>query len=191
MKFGTEEADLDPTDMYILAILQENCKLPLAKVGEHVGLSAPAVIDRIKKLEDGGVIIDYRAILDARKVGKDVTAFIGVQISHPSTIDTFETTIAQFDDVLECHHVTGQHTLLLKVKTKNTATLEGLIQKIRSIEGVIRTETMVVLSTHTERTQVTLPLELLPGGRTRATIGADSKRGRRNGRHAAASAEEG
>jgi hypothetical protein len=93
--------------------------------------------------------------------------------------------------VLECHHVTGQHTLLLKVKTKNTATLEGLIQKIRSIEGVIRTETMVVLSTHTERTQVTLPLASVPGGRTRATSGADSKRGRRNGRHTAASAEEG
>jgi len=191
MKFGTEEADLDLTDMHILGILQENCKLPLAKVGEQVGLSAPAVIDRIKKLEDGGVIVDYRAILDARKVGKDVTAFIGVQISHPIAIDTFEGTITQFDDVLECHHVTGQHTLLLKVKNKNTASLESLIQKIRSIEGVTRTETMVVLSTHTERTQVTLPLESAPGGRSRTAATADSKRSRRNGRHTHATAEEG
>lgn len=191
MKFGTEEADLDATDMHILAILQENCKLPLAKVGEQVGLSAPAVIDRIKKLEDGGVIVDYRAILDARKVGKDVIAFIGVQISHPRTIDTFEGTIAQFDDVLECHHVTGQHTLLLKVKTKNTSTLEGLIQKIRSIEGVIRTETMVVLSTHTERTQIKLPLETMAAGRSRSGVGPDSRRTRRNGRHTPAAAEEG
>ena len=58
--------------------------------------------------------------------------------------------------MLECHHVTGEHTLLLKVKTANTSTLEELISQIRSIEGVERTETMVVLSTHTERTQIPL-----------------------------------
>ena len=57
--------------------------------------------------------------------------------------------------MLECHHVTGEHTLLLKVKTDNTSSLEELISTIRSIEGVTRTETMVVLSTHTERTQIT------------------------------------
>jgi DNA-binding Lrp family transcriptional regulator len=61
------------------------------------------------------------------------------------------------DDVLECHHVTGEHTLLLKVKTNNTASLESLISTIRFIEGVSRTETMVVLSTHIERVTVALP----------------------------------
>jgi Lrp/AsnC family transcriptional regulator, leucine-responsive regulatory protein len=181
MKFGSDEADLDAIDMHILGILQENCKLPLAKVGEQVGLSAPAVIERIKKLEDGGVIVDYRAILDARKVGKDVTAFIGVEISHPKAIGAFEAVVADFDDVLECHHVTGQHTLLLKVKTKNTATLEGLIQKIREVEGVIRTETMVVLSTHTERTQVSLPEMSPDGGRGRSGAGHETRRALRNG----------
>jgi Lrp/AsnC family leucine-responsive transcriptional regulator len=80
-----------------------------------------------------------------------VTAFIGVSIAHPKTISLFEESVALLDDVLECHHVTGQHTLMMKVKTENTSSLERLISAIRSIEGVARTETMVVLSTHTER----------------------------------------
>jgi len=155
MKLGHAESELDEIDLHILALLQENCKLPLAKIGEKVGLSAPSVIERIKKLEDHQVIEGYRAIVNARRLGKDVTAFIGVTIKHPRLIGDFEKEIAQLDDVLECHHVTGQHTLLLKVKTMNTSTLEDLISRIRSIEGVDRTETMVVLSTHTERTQVT------------------------------------
>ena len=156
MKLGCDASDFDDIDRHILTLLQENCKLPLAKVGEKVGLSAPSVIDRIKKLEDNGVIIGYRAILNARQLGKDVTAFIGVLIKHPKLIGEFERDIVQLEDVLECHHVTGQHTLLLKVKTCNTSNLEELISTIRSIEGVERTETMVVLSTHTERTQIAI-----------------------------------
>ena len=156
MKFGHDDGVFDDIDLRILALLQENCKLPLAKIGEKVGLSAPSVIDRIKKLEDNGVIIGYRAILNARQLGKDVTAFIGVLINHPKLIGDFERNIVQLEDVLECHHVTGQHTLLVKVKTRNTSSLEELISTIRSIEGVERTETMVVLSTHTERTQIAI-----------------------------------
>ncbi len=158
MKLGIE-AELDDIDRSILELLQENCKLPLAKIGEKVGLSAPSVIERIKKLEDQQIIHGYRAILDARRLGKDVTAFIGVSISHPKMIEAFEDQIEQVDDVLECHHVTGQHTLLVKVKTENTSTLEELISSIRSIDGVDRTDTMVVLSTHTERTYVPLEIE--------------------------------
>ena len=74
-----------------------------------------------------------------------------MSIAHPKTISLFEESVALLDDVLECHHVTGQHTLMMKVKTENTSSLERLISAIRSIEGVARTETMVVLSTHTER----------------------------------------
>ena len=154
MKLGEEHADLDDIDRQILALMQENCRLPLAKIGEKVGLSAPSVMERVKKLEDGGIITAYRAIVNARLLGKDITAFIGVSTGHPHAIDTFEHEIGLLDDVLECHHVTGTHTLILKAKTRNTSSLEELISRIRSIEGVVRTETMVVLSTHTERFQV-------------------------------------
>lgn len=142
--------ELDSLDLHILALLQENCKQPLVKIGERVGLSAPSVIERIKKLEESGVIRGYTAILDARKLGKDITAFIGVSINHPRLLSKFEKEIDRFEDVQECHHVTGEHSLLLKVKADNTSALEELIRKIRSLEGVVRTETSVVLSTHAE-----------------------------------------
>jgi Lrp/AsnC family transcriptional regulator, leucine-responsive regulatory protein len=151
MKLGGETLELDAIDLQIILTLQEHGRIPLVKLGEQVGLSAPSVNERVKKLEDTGIITGYHASVDARRLGKDVTAFIGVSISHPKTIPLFEQTVNLLEDVLECHHVTGEHTLLLKVKTNNTSSLERLISTIRSIEGVSRTETMVVLSTHTER----------------------------------------
>jgi Lrp/AsnC family leucine-responsive transcriptional regulator len=157
MKLGNEgHADVDAIDLDILSLLQDNCRIPLAKIGEQVGLSAPSVMERIKKLEDAGVITGYCAVLDARLLGQDVAAFIGVSIEHPKAIASFERAVERLDNVLECHHVTGTHTLLLKVKTRSTSTLEELISTIRSLEGVVRTETMVVLSTHTERMQLAL-----------------------------------
>ncbi len=165
MKLENGEFSLDRIDLQILSLLQENCKLQLARIGERVGLSAPSVIERIKKLEEGGIIIAYRAIVDARRVGKDVAAFVGVSVSEPRHIDRFEKRVAELAEVLECHHVTGQHTFLLKVKTANTSSLEQLIRAIRSIEGVNRTETMVVLSTSIERTQVALAPQAEASGR--------------------------
>lgn len=186
MKFTNGEFALDPIDLQILGLLQENCKLQLARIGERVGLSAPSVIERIKKLEESGLIVGYRAIVDARRLGKDVTAFVGVSVSDPRRIDAFESEVAHLEEVLECHHVTGQHTFLLKVKTTNTSTLEQLIRAIRSIEGVDRTETMVVLSTHMERTQVALvPTGESAGRRSSRKMGhsepQQAEAGRRNG----------
>lgn len=159
MKFSRDLPDLDATDLAILDLLQENCKQPLAAIGEKVGLSAPSVVERIHKLEEAGVITDYVALLDARLLGKDITAFIGVSTAHPRAIAAIERQIASIDPVLECHHVTGVHTLLLKVRAENTEALEQLIDRIRSIDDVTRTETMVVLSTHVERVRVPLDQE--------------------------------
>lgn len=176
MKLKTEAIELDSIDLQILSIIQEQGRIPLVKLGEQVGLSSPSVIDRIKKLEDSSIIAGYHASIDARSLGKDVTAFIGVSITHPKTIAVFEQTIDALEDVMECHHVTGQHTVLLKIKTENTSSLERLISTIRSIEGVTRTETMVVLSTHTERSTIAVPtathLESMGNGRRHRTARA-------------------
>ena len=154
MKLRRNGAGLDDIDRRILALLQADCKTPLAKIGEKVGLSAPSVVERVRKLEADGFITGYHANIDARKLGVDITAFIGVSIGHPEGIATFEKQLETLQDVLECHHVTGGYTLLLKVKARNTQALEGLIRKLRSIEGVERTETSVVLSTKVERSGV-------------------------------------
>jgi Lrp/AsnC family leucine-responsive transcriptional regulator len=169
-----EEGRLDDIDSQILRLLQDDCKISLARIGQAVGLSAPSVVERIRKLEHGGVIRGYHAVVDARRVGLDVTAFIGVCIGHPRLIGEFEREVEGLPDVLECHHVTGAYTVLVKVKTRNTATLEKLLSRIRSLDGVQRTETMVVLSTHTERVQVALDRE----------VPASAGRPRRNGSRA-------
>jgi Lrp/AsnC family transcriptional regulator, leucine-responsive regulatory protein len=148
--------ELDSIDRGILRELQADGKISLSQLGKRVGLSAPSVMERIRKLEQGGVITGYHARVDPKRVGLDIAAFIGVSINSPVAITEFEAWVHCQAEVLECHHVTGAHTLLLKVKARNTRALETLISRVRSIQGVERTETMVVLSTHTERAEVAL-----------------------------------
>jgi Lrp/AsnC family leucine-responsive transcriptional regulator len=148
---------IDGIDRQLLDELQTDCKRSLKEIGAAVGLSAPSVMERVRKLENAGIIRGYRALLDGRMVGLDISAFIGVSISNPTLLSAFEEWVDSIPQVLECHHVTGGHTLLLKVKTPNTADLERLISRIRSMEGVASTETMVVLSTHTERVEIPIP----------------------------------
>ena len=122
----------------------------MADIAEQVDLSPPAVMERVKKLEANGVIKGYTALLDGRTVGKDITAFIGVSIGNQRDIDRFAAQMLGQTDVLECHHVTGDESFILKVKARNTGALEKLLGEIRSIEGVTRTITKVVLSTAKE-----------------------------------------
>ena len=177
MKFSRVSPEFDATDRAILELLQENCKQPLSAIGEKVGLKAPSVVERIHKLEEAGVITAYVAQLDARRLGNDVIVFIGVDTDHPRTIGQLEREIAAIDDILECHHVTGVHTLMLKAKTRNTESLERLIDRIRSLEGVANTETSVVLSTHAERTRIALDSsDEFDSRTTRRSSGSRSRR---------------
>jgi Lrp/AsnC family leucine-responsive transcriptional regulator len=159
VKIYRDIVELDAIDRGLLEGLQDNCKQSLAVLGEKVGLSAPSVVERIHKLEEAGVILGYAAQLDARRAGKDVTAFIGVSTDHPAAIRSVGRAVGLIDEVLECHHITGSHTLMLKLKTRSTETLEGLIDRIRGLDGVTRTETMVVLSTHAERSRISFSEE--------------------------------
>ncbi len=159
---------LDDIDMRLLVALQQDCKQPLARLGEGVGLSAPSVLERVRKLEQAGVIRGYHALLDGHAVGLDVTAFIGVAINYPKNVAAIDAQVAVLPEVMECHHVTGGQTLLMKVRVKNTLALEDLISRIRVIDGVERTETMVVLSTLTEHPRVHLEIPApAEGGRRR------------------------
>ncbi len=141
---------LDPIDLKILFILQNDGRRRLADIADEVELSAPAVMERVKKLEASGVIRGYQALLDGKKVGKDITAFIGVSIGNQRDMDKFARQMMHYPDVLECHHVTGDESFMLKVKSANTGSLEKLLGEIRSVEGVTRTVTLVVLSTTKE-----------------------------------------
>ncbi len=141
---------LDEIDIKILSILQHHGRRHLAEIAKEVDLSPPAVMERVKKLESRGIIKGYHALLDAKVLGKDVVAFIGVSVGHQRYITAFASHMVRQRDVLECHHVTGEESFILKVKTANTDSLERLLGEIRSMEGVTRTVTKVVLSTPKE-----------------------------------------
>jgi Lrp/AsnC family leucine-responsive transcriptional regulator len=148
---------LDRVDRELLGLLMDDCKQSLAALGEKVHLSPPSVLERVRKLEEAGVLRGYRAEVSPKSVGLDIGSFIGVGIDHPRSIPQFEKHIEGMPEVLECHHVTGRHTLMLKVRTADTDSLHALISRLRELPGVARTETMVVLATQIERSRLALP----------------------------------
>jgi Lrp/AsnC family leucine-responsive transcriptional regulator len=159
----------DAIDYKLLDLLQTNGRASQLELAQTVGLSQPAVAERIRKLEEQGAIIGYTALVNSRRLGKDITAFIGVFTNHPRYNYSFAQKIADIPEVLECHRVAGADSYLLKVKTENTSSLDELIARIRSIPGVERTQTTIAIASLKETTRV-LPANaqekpLLRGGR--------------------------
>jgi Lrp/AsnC family transcriptional regulator, leucine-responsive regulatory protein len=129
----------DSIDYKLIEILQQNARITQMELASEVGLSQPAVAERLRKLETEGIIIAYTAQVDARKLGKDITAFIGVGISHPRFNNTFAARISAMPEVLECHKVTGKDSYFLKIKTENTEKLDELISvKLHNHRHVLR-----------------------------------------------------
>ncbi len=146
---------MDDADRRIVDLLQRNARTTQSEIARAVGLSQPAVAERIRKLEERGVITGYTARVDAAELGVDVTAFIGVGIEHPKFFDGFTQKVKGLDEVLECHRVAGEDSYLLKVKTRNTRTLDRLlVEVLRTIPGVTRTHTTIVLASIKEETFV-------------------------------------
>ncbi len=145
---------LDEIDVKILEILQRKGRTKRNNLAEAVGLSIPSVGDRLKKLEDGGIITGYHAVVDSKRLGKDITAFIFVTIDSSKHYHQFIEHAAALDEILECHAITGEGSHLLKVRTTNTASLEKLLAKIQAWSGVMSTRTNLVLSTSKETTRI-------------------------------------
>jgi len=149
---------IDYIDSQLLELLQRNGRMAQIELAAEVGLSQPAVAERMRKLEQEGLITAYAAPVDAHKLGKDITAFIGVSIEHPRYFDSFTKKILGLSDVLECHRVAGDYSYLLKVKTENTVSLDRFIAELlRTIPGVTRSSTTIVLSSAKESTFVEPP----------------------------------
>jgi Lrp/AsnC family leucine-responsive transcriptional regulator len=152
---------MDQIDYKLLSILQEDARTIQSELATQVGLSQPAVAERIHRLEERGVIRGYAARINAREVGQEVRAFIGVSVDHPRYHESFAKKVHTLPEVLECHRVAGLDSYLLKVMTRNTETLDRLIcDQIRRIPGVTRTHTTVVLSAIKE--EIAVPLMLPP-----------------------------
>jgi len=141
---------LDPIDTAIVKSLQLNGRKRRNRLAEETGLSLPAISERLRKLEDRGYITGYTALLDAKKFGKDVTAFIVVSVGPSKHYAEFLGCVDEQPEILECHAITGAGSHLLKIRTSNTASLEKILSAIQSWHGVQNTRTSVVLSTRKE-----------------------------------------
>lgn len=149
---------IDEKDIQILNLLQENCKLSLKEIAKRLELPITTIHTRIKKLEKLGLIKNYRAILDDKKLGFNVTAFILISFSYETTSGKLSQRdivrkIASFPEVQEAHIITGDWDIILKVKVKDVDELgKFVVDKLRTIEGVDKTLTCVVLDTAKEST---------------------------------------
>ncbi|MBC8175749.1 MAG: Lrp/AsnC family transcriptional regulator [Candidatus Marinimicrobia bacterium] len=147
---------LDNKDTIILDILQKDGRATAKDIAKQVNLSIPAVLERIKKLVDSGIIHEFRAILEPKQVNYDVSAFILVMMASSDYYESLVKKANQSDEVLECHSITGEGSHILKIRTQNTSTLEKLLSTIQKWPGVVRTHTMIVMSTFKEDTYLSL-----------------------------------
>jgi Lrp/AsnC family transcriptional regulator, leucine-responsive regulatory protein len=159
---------LDRIDVQLLALLQENGRISQHDLAKAVGLSAPAVAERLRKLEDRGIIKRFTALLDAKKLGWDITAFIFVGMAGSRYYPEFLERVDETPQVVECHSVTGQGSHLLKIRAENTAALEALLAEIQAWSGVQWTTTSIVLSTVKESSNTPLPQAGVDGGHREA-----------------------
>jgi Lrp/AsnC family transcriptional regulator, leucine-responsive regulatory protein len=152
----------DVLDRQILRLLRQDGRMSVASIAKEVGLSGPSVHERIKKLEQRGIIAGYTAVLEPRLLNRPHVAFVMVTLAEGNEFavdDPIVARICEEPDVLEFHRIAGEDCYLIKVRSATNKELENLLRRIRKIRGVARTRTTIVLSTELERPSIEVPLE--------------------------------
>ena len=137
---------MDTIDYQIIKLLQNNGRISIKKLAEIVSLTPPAVAERIRKLEETGVIMGYRAIINPKKLGKNIKAIITLTLS-PDKRKEFIDFADKNDCILECHHVTGEVSMIIKAIFNDMSDLEALVGKIQQYGN---TQTHIILSSPIE-----------------------------------------
>ncbi len=148
----------DPVDRRILHILRSDGRASHASIAKKVGLSAPAVGERIRKLEQAGVISGYRAILDPDLVGVGICAFVAIAPQPRKSGRRLVERLMELPEIEELHAVAGTYSYIAKVRVPSTEALDEFLDRLFMLEGVERTETTMVLRTNAERPMY-LPFE--------------------------------
>jgi len=153
MKLLPINIKLDNTDRKILEILQLNAKITNAQLAKDISLSPAPTLERVKKLENSGIIKSYHASLDKEKIGLGVSTFVLVTLKghNKANIDLFTNAIDEIPEVIECHHITGSSDFMLKIISHDIAAYQRLmLEKISEIEVIDGLQSMVILSTFKE-----------------------------------------
>lgn len=154
-KMSINNAVFDDVDRKISILLSSDASLTNVALGEHVGLSTSAVNERVRRLKAHGKIKDIVALVDCEFVDMAMGAFIYVLIDNPDHNQGFLERITEHRSVLECHHVTGEYSYLLKVRVAHTRALESFITDLlKNQPGVVKTLTQVILSSPKEKSVI-------------------------------------
>ena len=143
-----EVVRLDQVDRDILSMLQQDGRASASHIAQEIGMSIPAVTDRIKKLQESGVIMGFTALLDHRKMGRDVSAFITVISESSAHYSDVVIQANKTPEIVQCFTTTGNGSHVLLAVTENTTSLEKLLRIIQGWPGVMRTETQMILSSY-------------------------------------------
>jgi len=139
---------LDNKDKKIIDILRVSGREPASSISEKIGVSVPTVIDRIKKLQDLGVIEGYKAVIKSKKIGLDVSAIITIISESSSQYSSLVNKAIKEKFIEKCFTTTGNGSHVLLVNVENTDSLEKLLRNIQQWPGVRRTETQIILSSY-------------------------------------------
>lgn len=137
---------MDQTDLKIIGILQHDGRISMKELGKEVSLSPPAVAERVKRLEDKGVIERYKAVINNNQVGKPISVLINASIK-PENQEEFLEFAQSSEEIVECHHVTGPHSMIMKAYLREMTHLEELVGKIQFYGN---TETFIIMSSPIE-----------------------------------------
>lgn len=138
------KAGLDARDWQLLELLQEDARAGYAELGRHVGLSAPATAERVKRLEDAGVIRGYRADIDPRKLGYAIEAVIRLRCDG-GVCSRIGQLLAGIPEVLDCRRLAGEDSASLRVVAMSVSHLQAVLDRILKVHSSISTTTLVVL----------------------------------------------
>lgn len=145
-----QKIKLDQTDRKILQILQKEAKITNANLAKRIGLSQAPTLERVKKLENTGIIKSYHAKLDNESLGLGVSTFVMVSLKghNKTNIQEFVKEIDLIEEIIECHHITGSGDFILKIISHDIASYQQLmLEKISDIDVIDNMHSMVILST--------------------------------------------
>lgn len=151
---------IDSIDRKILAILQASAKITNAQLSKEIGLSPAPTLERVKKLENSGILKSYHAKVDTDKIGLGVSTFVLVSLKghNKENIESFLKEINKIDEIIECHHITGSGDFMLKIVAKDIGSYQNLmLDKVSNINVVDSMQSMVILSTFKDSKVIPIP----------------------------------
>jgi Lrp/AsnC family leucine-responsive transcriptional regulator len=145
---------LDELDSRIANIIQKNSRVSSAEIGKAVGVSASTANERVRRLNSSGVIDGWRCVLNPQKIGANLCALLLVDMDYQGEAEAVNT-LAKYSEVQELHHISGAHSYLLKIRVADTDGLHSFLQnKVKPLIAVTKTESMIVLDTLKETTEI-------------------------------------